>query len=164
MSKRWMGYVGLLSGTVLACTGCHWGHASFSYVDERPVRVYDDEPVAVEHYDRPAIIVASHVCDERCRDHYWNGRKLVVLTGHRHGPGCGHYWNGTYWVVARRGRGVTRLHRSAPRVIHGERVHGPSSGDVWNRSRRAWVRVRRGHIHGPRCGHVYLEGRWTIRR
>ena len=40
----------------------------------------------------------THVCTPDCHEHYYDGEKLVILRGHRHGPGCGHVWNGKYWV------------------------------------------------------------------
>jgi hypothetical protein len=44
----------------------------------------------------------AHVCTRACRNHYYDGRTVVTIKGHRHGPGCGHYWDGTYWVRVRR--------------------------------------------------------------
>lgn len=43
---------------------------------------------------------ANHVCSRGCNRHFYNGKRLVDLRGHRHGADCGHRWSGTYWVVA----------------------------------------------------------------
>lgn len=64
-------------------------------------------------------------------------------------------------TVVHRGPRVTTLHRSSPRVVEVNRVDG-SSYRVWSRARRTWIAIDRGHVHGPRCGHIYLEGRWSI--
>lgn len=42
----------------------------------------------------------SHSCHDDC-DHHWDGVRFVVLTGHRHGHGCGHERHGNRWVVAK---------------------------------------------------------------
>lgn len=51
---------------------------------------------------------------------------------------------------------VTRPYRAPPR-----HVHGPRCGHVWRDGR--WVVVKEeppGHRHGPGCGHAWCEGRW----
>lgn len=43
---------------------------------------------------------AGHVCTHDCHDHFWNGSRIVKLTSHRHGRGCGHAFRGGHWIVA----------------------------------------------------------------
>lgn len=124
-----------------------------------------------------AVAVASpghvHVCTHECHQHYWNGSKLVVLKGHRHGPGCGHVFEGSHWVVAVVGGhdvGVVKVHKApAARVHHAPaRVVevGPPPGPVhlyvFDRRGSKWLKIAKGHSHGPGCGHVHVEGRWSL--
>ncbi len=41
----------------------------------------------------------AHVCTRAC-NHYYDGRRIVALKGHRHSPNCGHRWDGRRWVGA----------------------------------------------------------------
>lgn len=94
----------------------------------------------------------GHVCTVDCHHHYYDGRKLVVIKSHRHGPGCGHSWDGRRYVaskrvVVRRGRGPE--HVCTPDCSHYYR------GGV--------VVESRGHRHGRGCGHVFDGRRWVAR-
>lgn len=103
-----------LAVAVFACGGCRISSFSMS--------AYDDD----HYHHRPARVThvyaqhGGHVCTHDCRDHYWNGTRLVVLaSGHRHGPHCGHHWNGSHWIVVGghkvkpllRGRGKGKMKR-----------------------------------------------------
>jgi len=114
-----------------------------------------------------------HVCTHDCHHHYWNGSKLMVLKGHRHGPGCGHVFDGSHWVVAVAGGphgGVVKVHKApaarvhpAPtRVIEVGPPPGPVNLYVFDRRGSKWLKISKGHSHGPGCGHVHVEGRWSL--
>ncbi len=148
MFNRSLGF-GLLASVGLACVGCWPGHVSFSY--------HEDEPAHVVHVHRHT----AHVCTHDCHDHHWDGEKVVVISGHRHGAGCGHHWDGSHWGVVKTTH-VRRLHRG-PRVVKVKHVHSASCGCVYDRPRHTWVRIKKRHVHSPGCGHVYVEGRWSIR-
>lgn len=151
MLSRSLGIASLVSIT-LGCLGCADGRFSFSYYDHKP------RPVRVTHVHRHA----RHVCTHDCHDCYWNGVKVVMLTGHRHGHGCGHVWDGGNWVIARKVN-AKRMHPGPAKVKKVRHVHGPSCGCAYNRHGHKWVKIKRGHVHGPGCGHVYIEARWTFR-
>ncbi len=117
--------VGMVAVLVFGSIG---GCSSFGYYDHRPVRqshVYvEPQPVHVTR------IAADHVCDERCYDHVYNGSRVIVLRGHRHGPGCGHRWNGRYWVIAKAAshRRSNDAHRVAPHPVK-RRARGHFRGE-----------------------------------
>ena len=129
--------------------------------------------VAVNYYDSPprhrtVHVEHGHVCGHTCH-HYWSGGEFIILRGHRHGPGCGHALREGRWMVVRTAPEVrvhadspdVRIHRSSPDV----HVHTRSAELVHRRVQSGPARVTRvEHVHGPGCGHVYLEGRWVIRR
>ncbi len=76
---------------VFAAIGCRGGRVSFHFDRHGP-------RVVREH----VYVADTHVCSHDCRDHYWDGYRVVVISGgHHHGPECGHYWNGGHWVVGR---------------------------------------------------------------
>jgi hypothetical protein len=146
----------VLTPLALVCAGCSLGRLSFNYYDDdhhryRPVRV--------------ARVHTAHVCTYDCNEHYWDGASVVVLTGHRHGPHCGHSWDGAHWMIVREGkaRRAHRRHARVARVARVAHVHGPSCGHVFHSHGRKWIKIKRGHAHGHDCGHVFIEGRWTIR-
>ena len=82
----------VLGSLTCLCFGCAGGSLSVDYHDHRPVR---RTHVHRTHVHRP------HVHTHRCRDCYYDGDTLLVIKGHRHGPGCGHHWDGRRWVVRR---------------------------------------------------------------
>ncbi len=87
---------------------------------------------------------------------------------HRHGPGCGHHWDGRYWVVVRKDRydddvHIHRAHEPPRKVIKVHDHHDSRCGCAWDHRKRVWIVVGEKHVHGPGCGHAYIEGRWTIR-
>jgi hypothetical protein len=149
----------------VAVTGCR--SASFSYHEERPRH----RPVRV--YEAPR----GHVCSRDCHDHYWDGRRVVVIqSGHRHYPGCGHEWDGGRWVVVANAPVVgkapaARVHEpprkyEVPRKksFSVDHIHSATCGCVWNRREREWMPVEPGHVHGRHCGHIFVEGKWTLPR
>lgn len=80
----------VLLGMIAAVTaGCSGGRFSFNYYDDDP------PPVKVVHVHKRPL----HVCNHDHHDCYWDGSRVVVIGGHRHGPGCGHMWDGKHWVV-----------------------------------------------------------------
>ena len=113
MFNRSLGVVSLVS-IMFGCLGCAGGRLSLSYYDREP------RPVRVTHVHRHA----KHVCTHDCHDCYWDGIKVVVLKGHRHGPGCGHVWDGKNWIIARKAN-VVRVHPGPKKVKKVRRVHGP---------------------------------------
>jgi hypothetical protein len=186
MSTR---FLWLLPGSMLILAGaaCNGGSLSFSYHDQRPART--------RHVHR------THVCTEACHHHYYNGTRVVVLDGHRHGPGCGHLWNGTHWIIVRDTPSHARVAHICTQACHhhyhdGTRLvvlkghrHGPGCGHVW--SGRHWVVARKtprhapvahvctqachhhyhngtklvvlkGHRHGPGCGHRWTGKHWVL--
>lgn len=99
----------------------------------------------VHVYERP---VSHHHCAYGCRDHYYDGVKLIYVKGHRHGPGCGHVWNGRYWVMA----------DVVPYAHHDCSHHG--CHDHYHDGTR--LVLIKGHRHGPGCGHVWGGRYWRI--
>jgi hypothetical protein len=149
-----MAFVGLV-GLVGLLPGCEGGVA-VNYYDADPPR---HRTVHVEH---------GHVCGHTC-SHYWSGGEFIILRGHRHGPGCGHSMHEGRWIVVRPAPEV-RVHADTPDVhIHRDSpdVHvytEPADVHVHRRSQpvsRTVTRVE--HVHGPGCGHAYIEGRWIVR-
>ena len=132
--------------------GCAGGRISFNYYDHEPKRT------RVTHVYRHA----DHVCSHDCHDHYWDGTRVLVLKGHRHHRDCGHIWDGGHWVVARQGR-VEPVHSHVKRVKRVKHVHGHKCGCAYNRRAHKWIKVKKGHVHRRGCGHVHIDGRWTIR-
>ena len=122
--------------------GCDGGSFSLAYHDDRPVRRVYVDPGSV------------HVCTHGCHHHYWDGGRLVVLNGHRHGPGCGHHFDGKYWVrVSARG---ARVHVDAgPIHVCSHNCHH----HYWDGGKLV---VLTGHRHGPGCGHVFKSNRWLV--
>lgn len=102
--------------------------------------------------------------------------RVVHIDQCRHHAGCGHGYIDGRWIVVDDGPRVVHVQES-PRVVHVERhephrtvvvreprtvhVHDDHCGCAWDG--RTWIVVGGGHRHGPRCGHVYISGRWTIR-
>ncbi|RME40765.1 MAG: hypothetical protein D6788_02690 [Planctomycetota bacterium] len=116
----------------------------------------------VEKHVSPSVSV--HVCTKRCH-HYWDGHKLVELTGHVHGPGCGHHWDGRHWVISVR-KGKKSAHvRVGPKKVKRRAPHRHSAtcGCVYDPHRGTWIRIGKGHRHHRGCGHVFVNGRWTLR-
>lgn len=146
---------------VVAAVGCTVRHVSVGYYDDRPPR---------------RDVYVDHICSHDCHDHYWDGRRIVVLkSGHRHYPGCGHRWTGRYWVVVHDhddhhdvviSKAPSRRVHEPPAPIGKAvaHVHGPRCGCVWDRRERVWVTVESGHVHGRNCGHVYINGKWCLPR
>lgn len=131
----------------LALAGC-----SFSYSEHR-------------HYDPPQVVarpvVVEHVHSRSCGHCYDDGQWIVIEAHHHHGPGCGHEFNGHHWIVVRSNRPAPRpVPQRVVRVEHDH--HDAHCGCVHDG--RAWIQIDIGHVHGPGCGHVYIEGRWSIRR
>ncbi len=114
-----------------------------------------------------------HVCSHDCHHHYWSGSKLVALKGHRHGPGCGHVYDGSHWIVAvSKGHSggvvevqkvpATHAHSAPARGIQVGPPPGPVNLYALDRRGSKWVKVSKGHAHGPGCGHVHVEGHWCL--
>ena len=122
MFARYVRFIALGSVT-LAVAGCRISSFSMS--------AYDDD----HHYRGRSHVTrvytdAGHICTHDCHDHYWNGSRVVVLSGgHRHGPGCGHHWGGKRWVVMSK---------------HG---HGHSKVKVKHGRGHSKVKVNHGHGH-----------------
>lgn len=91
----------------------------------------------------------GHVCGVDCHEHYYDGRKTVIVSGHRHGPGCGHHWDGRRWVVV----------RSQPKPPQGHQCTIDCHHHAY--SSYGHEISLRNHRHGPGCGHVYNGHRWV---
>ncbi len=155
--------VGLAAGLALAGMGCAGGAFSFNYYDDPPpprqVMVVQVEP--------------GHICTPACV-HYYDGARFVVIRGkHRHGPGCGHVFDGSRWVVAVavgphggavavERAPVARVHPAPVRVVEIPPPPGPINVFVFDRHGSKWLRIAKGHVHGPGCGHVHIEGHWCL--
>ncbi len=140
----------VVASAIVVLSGCRLGSLSINYHDDdhhryRPVRVTG------------VYAHAGHVCSQGCHDHYWDGTGIVVLSGHRHGSGCGHYWDGGHWIVTK-----VKVKSRRFKVSKARHVHGPSCGHAYRDHNRKWIKIRKGHVHGSGCGHVFIEGRWTI--
>ena len=136
MVRAWVG-IGLLG---LLC-GCQVGLAVNYYEADPP-------PPRVVHVER------GHICGPGC-EHFYDGTRYVVLRGHHHSPGCGHYLDGNHWVVA-----VSREVPGHDRVVRIPAPPGEPKFYVYDRRKAAWLKVAKGHVHGPKCGHVVVEGHW----
>jgi hypothetical protein len=146
----------VLFPAAVVISGCRLGSLSFRYHDDDH---HGHGRARVTH----VYAETGHVCSHGCHDHYWDGGRVVVVSGHRHGPGCGHHWSGSHWLVVRKGKAKRVYHDGHQGVVKVRHVHGPSCGCAYHGHHRKWVKVRTGHVHGPGCGHLYIEGRWTIR-
>lgn len=106
----------------------------------------------------PRPSAAVHVCSRDCHEHYYDGRAVVTIVGHRHGPGCGHAWDGRHWVVV--GKVAAPPHKPAPppgkTVAH---VCTRACHDHYYDGRR--VITLTGHRHGPGCGHYWDGHHWV---
>ena len=71
------GFAALCAGIA----GCDDGGVSFNY------NRYERRPV-VEH--RVVYVQPTHVCTSACHDHVYDGGHVIVVSGHQHGPNCGH--------------------------------------------------------------------------
>jgi len=142
----------------LFCFGCQGGVA-FNYNDESPPP------------PRYIVVEQGHVCTPACH-HYWDGAHYVVVRrGHVHGPGCGHVLTSGRWIVVAAGPAghvrpapvpVARVHPAPVRVVEIPPPPGPVNVYVFDRRGSKWLKLRAGHVHGPGCGHIYVEGRWSI--
>ncbi len=122
----------------------------------------------------PVATHVEHVCSYDCHHHYWDGGRLVVIQGrHRHGPGCGHAFDGRRWlvtvsrgpdrVVVEGGRGPAARAQPGPdRVVRIPAPPGPVNVYVFDRRGSKWLRIAKGHVHGPGCGHAHVEGHWCL--
>jgi hypothetical protein len=149
----------LAAGLAVGLGGCR--------ISSFHVSAYDDDPPPVQRVYLPE----GHVCGQHCEDHYYDGARVVVLSGHRHGPGCGHDWDGYRWIVIRKGKvkhvhnqpPVYRVHEVPQKVVTVGHVHSDHCGCAYHPHQKTWIVIENGHRHGPDCGHVFVEGRWTIR-
>ncbi|MEK6798716.1 MAG: hypothetical protein AABZ12_07115 [Planctomycetota bacterium] len=109
-------------------------------------------------------VAAGHVCTPGCHEHYWDGSSVVVLRGHRHTPGCGHAFEGGRWIIV---AGTPVRVQKAPaqevRVVRIPPPPGHVNLHVYDRSGSKWIRLKAGHVHGPSCGHLLVEGHWCLR-
>lgn len=104
---------------------------------------------------RPGGGHVDHICGPGCHDHYWDGGKIVVIKGkHRHGPGCGHVLDGNRWVIA--------VSRGPDRVVRIPAPPGDAKYYVYDRRGSKWLKIKTGHVHGPKCGHVVVDGHWCL--
>ncbi len=136
--------------TVLS-VGCTDGRFSFNYYDHGPRH----RRVKRVH------VLERHVCTRDCHDHYWDGSAVVVLSGHRHHRGCGHVWDSGHWITVGKGRA---RHSRPNKIIKVAHKHGRDCGCVYSGRGHKWIKVKKGHVHGPHCGHIIIEGRWSIHR
>lgn len=145
-------YLTLFASVTLLAAGCADGRFSFSYYDNEP------RPARVAHVYRHT----GHICTPDCHEHYWDGGRILVLSGHRHHRGCGHIWDGGHWVVVGKARaGYGRGHKAKVKKV--KHIHGHSCGCAFDGRGHKWVTVKRGHVHRRGCGHRFIDGRWTIR-
>ncbi len=150
MARRFIPVL-VLSCVLITCASCRIGRVSFGYEDDRPRRV--------THVHR----VPTHVCTTDCHRHYWDGTRVIVLSkGHHHGSQCGHHWDGVHWVVARKAR-AGRVRAVPRKVLKTRHTHGASCGCAFDRRGHKWLKVGKSHLHRRGCGHVFIEGRWSIR-
>jgi len=127
----------LLGCVAVVVSGCGGEQVSVRWGDPPPRR-------------RVVYVEETHICTRLCHDHYWNGSRVVVLSGHRHYDGCGHVFRGGRWIVVA-GHGdrvrVTEVHRCTRRC----------SNHYWTGGKMV---VLTGHRHGPGCGHFFSNSRW----
>ncbi len=158
--------LGLAAGLILAVLGCSNGSFSFNYHDNSPPPPPPPHVTVVE-------IAPEHICTHACA-HYYDGTRYVVIRGkHRHGPGCGHYHDGRCWVIGAsvsHGPDVVEVHKAPAARVHPPPARvvqvppppGPANVYVLDRRGSKWIKVSKGHVHGPGCGHVHVEGHWCM--
>ncbi len=111
---------------------------------------YDDDDFEYDDDDYEDVVIEHrHVCTDACFNHYYNGNRVVVIRGHRHGPNCGHRFNGRYWI---RGK---RVRRGNVRHVCTRNCNN----HVYQGGRLITVR---GHQHNRRCGHVWNGTYWVV--
>ncbi len=113
--------------------GHHWNGAHWVAVKRIPTRTR-----------------VAHVCTRECHHHCYDGTRLVVLKGHRHGRGCGHRWNGTHWLMGGKVPTRTRVAHVCTRACHHHYHNGTK------------LVVLKGHRHGRNCGHSWSGKRWIL--
>ena len=188
-----LGITGICCALPIMLAGCQGSNVSLNYVDDdhhhRPAATH--RPVYVDdhhhHVAQPVYVHADHVCSHDCHDHYYDGARVIVIgSGHRHHPGCGHDWDGRHWVVV--GKAPATHHAHRPTKVHvdhapepaahrvnppptkvarstkGTHVHSTTCGCAYDRQGRGWVSVETGHVHGKNCGHIYVNGKWCLAR
>jgi len=155
--------LGLTAGLVLIGLGCTSGALSVNY--------YDDPPPP--RHVTVVEVAPEHVCTPSCAHYYDGARYIVIREKHHHGPGCGHHYDGRCWVIgASKSRGpdvvevhkapATRVHPPPARVVQVPPRPGPANVYVLDRRGSKWVKIAKGHVHGPECGHVHFEGHWCM--
>lgn len=131
--------------------GCNGGNLSLAYHDHRP--------------PPPRRSRNVHVCTRDCRHHHHDGRKKVVVKkGHRDGCGPGHYRDGERCVAVGKRKPRGKVVRPPPKAYRARRAPAPSHNRVFDRATGKWIAISKDHVHGPGCGHVYINGRWCTRR
>ncbi len=135
---KWVPFAAL--GLFPLAAGCDGGGFALEYHDHRPPPPVYVEPV--------------HVCTHECHHHYWDGGKLVVLKGHRHGPGCGHVFEGGHWVLFSAGSGHLHVDAGPVHICTHECHH-----HFWDGGKLV---VLKGHRHGPGCGHHFDGRHWVV--
>lgn len=130
----------LPAATAGLAAGCQSGSFSLHIREERPAPVR-----YVQH---------SHVCTRNCHDHYYDGTRVVIISGrHHHGPHCGHYWDGHYWVLVRRTEPREPVHHVCTRGCHRHYYDGARL-----------ITIRSSHRHGRGCGHRWDGRHWVLAR
>jgi len=55
--------------------------------------------------------------------------------------------------------------RVRPALVHVVEIPpppGPVNLYVLDRRGSKWLMIAKGHVHGPGCGHVHVDGRWCV--
>jgi len=149
----------LCLAALAALPGC--GNDNRRVRDWRDDRRFDDDDFDDDDFEydddfddddfEDVVIDRRHICNDGCFNHYYNGNRVVVLRGHRHGPDCGHRFNGRYWI---RGK---RVRRGNVRHVCTRNCNN----HVFQGGRLITLR---GHQHNRRCGHVWNGNHWVVGR
>lgn len=116
-----------------------------------------------EHYRRPVRrthvhtthVHPRHVCTHDCPDCYYDGSRVVVIKGHRHGPGCGHHWDGRSWVAVRRAPRSVGVKVLPPRrTVHKAGPAGPKPHVHKAKHPGPKRHVHKGKLPGPKA-HIH---------
>ena len=150
----------ILSCIAVAVSMCGCGNNNDRRVRDRDDdrRYYDRDDDDFEYDDdfddddyEDVVIEQRHICTDACHNHFYNGNRVVVIRGHRHGPNCGHRFSGRYWIRGQRPR------RASVRHVCTRNCHN----HVFRGGRLVTIR---GHQHDRRCGHIWNGQYWVAGR
>lgn len=138
------------SALMLVCGGCIFVRTNIQHTSaskEKPSEPEESKQEAETDDEESSTV---HVCSRQCADHYYDGKQIVTIDGHKHQPSCGHAWDGEHWVA------VMIAQRSGP-TAH---ACTAECEDHYREGDRITTIYQ--HKHKPGCGHLF-DGRDWLR-